>query len=74
VGRLAGALGERQGGLQGRWTDPAAWAAAARPCTFGGCDELGECDGRETALALAAPLALLVVLAAWWRRRRIAAA
>ena len=55
---------------QGRWTDPDAWAAAARPCTFGGCDELGECDGRETALALAAPLALLVVLGAWWRRRR----
>ena len=36
---------------QGRWSDPAAWAAAARPCTRRDCDRRGECDGRETAIA-----------------------
>ncbi len=45
---------------QGRWSDPAAWAAAARPCTRRDCDERGECDGRETAsAALLAALGLL---------------
>ena len=34
-----------------RWSDPAAWAAAARPCTRRDCDRRGECDGRETAMA-----------------------
>jgi hypothetical protein len=36
---------------QGRWSDPDAWAAAARPCTREDCDRRGECDGRETAMA-----------------------
>ncbi|HTE59722.1 MAG TPA: hypothetical protein VK631_05180 [Solirubrobacteraceae bacterium] len=45
-----------------RWSDPAAWAAAARPCAGPGCDERGECDGRETAIA--AVLALLGLLGA----------
>ena len=36
---------------QGRWSDPAAWAAAARPCTRLDCDRRGECDGRETAMS-----------------------
>ena len=36
---------------QGRWSDPDAWARAARPCTFDRCDEAGECDGREVAAA-----------------------
>jgi hypothetical protein len=44
----------------GRWSDPAAWAAAARPCTRRDCDALGECDGRETLwAALLAALGLL---------------
>ena len=36
---------------QGRWSDPDAWAAAAEPCRARRCDELGECDDRETAIA-----------------------
>ena len=36
---------------QGRWSDPDAWARAARPCTRRDCDQLGECDERETAIA-----------------------
>jgi hypothetical protein len=36
---------------QGRWSDPDAWAAAARPCTRDDCNRRGECDGRETAMA-----------------------
>jgi hypothetical protein len=59
---------------QGRWTDPDAWAAAARPCTRGDCDERGECDGRETAVATV--LAILGMLLALWfgiRRARGAA-
>lgn len=36
---------------QGRWSDPAAWAAAASPCMRRECDRRGECDGRETAMA-----------------------
>jgi hypothetical protein len=56
-----------------RWSDPAAWAAAARPCTRGDCDERGECDGRETALtALLAVLGLLVALVYAGRRLRLA--
>ena len=45
-----------------RWDDPDAWAAEARPCTRRGCDERGECDGRETAMA--AVLAALGLVAA----------
>jgi hypothetical protein len=47
-----------------RWSDPAAWAASARPCTRRDCDERGECDGRETAIA--AVLAVLGLLVAVW--------
>jgi hypothetical protein len=54
-----------------RWSDPAAWAAAARPCTRGDCDERGECDGRETAVAaVLAVLGLLVALFYAGRRLR----
>ena len=59
---------------QGRWSDPDAWAQAARPCTFSGCDEVGECDGVETALAVGGALAALVVGVWWWRRRTSTAA
>ena len=34
-----------------RWRDPAAFAASARSCMAGRCDEVGECDWRESALA-----------------------
>jgi hypothetical protein len=57
---------------QGRWSDPAAWAATARPCTRLDCDRRGECDGRETAMA-----AILAALGLLWAllfgRRRLAA-
>lgn len=49
---------------QGRWSDPDAWAAAARPCTRRDCDRRGECDGRETAAA--AIVAVLGLFAALW--------
>jgi hypothetical protein len=49
--------------FQPGWSDPAAWAAAAHPCTRRECDERGECDGRETATA--AVLAVLGVLVAF---------
>jgi hypothetical protein len=46
-----------------RWDDPAGFAARARFCTRDRCDERGECDGREWALAGAAGvLALLALL------------
>jgi hypothetical protein len=48
--------------FQPAWADPAGWAAAARPCTRLDCDERGECDQRETAMA--AVLALLGLLGA----------
>ena len=54
---------------QGRWSDPDAWAAAARPCTYDRCDEAGECDGRETAIAFADPVALALAAIAVLRRR-----
>jgi len=47
---------------QGRWSDPDAWARAARPCTFDRCDELGECDVAETATAIGAGLLAIAVL------------
>jgi hypothetical protein len=52
-----------------RWTDPDAWAAAARPCTRTDCDARGECDGRETAIA-AVLAALGLILAVWYGVRR----
>lgn len=55
---------------QGRWSDPGAWAAAARPCTLDRCDEPGECDGRESAIAIAAPILLAGLAMLWARRRR----
>ena len=60
---------------QGRWSDPAAWAAAARPCTRRDCDRRGECDGRETAMAaVLAALGLLWALLFGVRRMRRARA
>jgi hypothetical protein len=49
---------------QGRWSDPSGWAARARPCTRRDCDDRGECDGRETAMA--AVLAGFGLLWALW--------
>ena len=51
-----------------RW-DPAAFAASARDCQAA-CDEVGECDGPETALTAAAIVAPFALLVALWRRRR----
>ena len=52
---------------QGRWSDPAGWAASARSCTFRGCDQLAACDWRETAGLIGG----LAVVLAWalWRTR-----
>jgi hypothetical protein len=56
-----------------RWSDPTAWAAAARPCTRRDCDARGECDGRETvAAAVLAGFGLLA--AVWFGARRMRAA
>ncbi len=52
-----------------RWTDPGAWAASARPCTGRDCNERGECDGRETAIA-AILAALGLITAVWYAVRR----
>jgi hypothetical protein len=54
---------------QGRWSDPEGWARRARPCTFGRCDSVGECDTREGLMGVAAPALALVLLAGWARRR-----
>ena len=54
------------------WDDPSAFAASAGGCMAGRCDERGECDGRELALAGGAGAAVLGVLGligVWWRRR-----
>jgi len=60
---------------QGRWSNPEGWSAAARPCTRRDCDERGECDGRETAIAAAlAALGFLIAAGAGARRARRAAA
>jgi len=54
-----------------RWDSPEALARGAQPCGAGRCDEHGECDGRETAMAGgAAGLAILAAGGLWRRRRR----
>ena len=53
---------------QGRWSDPDGWAAAARPCTRRDCDQRGECDGRETAIAGGAARSLGAAARALWAR------
>jgi Vacuolar protein sorting-associated protein 62 len=55
---------------QGRWSDPDGWARQARPCTFGRCDERGECDGVETAMMGGAVGAVAVGGVFVWRRGR----
>jgi hypothetical protein len=69
---LADFVGGR-GQPQGRWSDPDAWADAARPCTRLDCNERGECDERETVVAaVLAALALLgAVIYAARRLRRV---
>jgi VPS62-like protein len=54
---------------QGRWSDPEGWARRARPCTFGRCDEAGDCDTRESLMGVAAPAVALLILLAFARRR-----
>jgi len=54
---------------QGRWSDPDGWARAARSCRAA-CDELGECDWRESVVGGGAAVAATGVAAAAWRRRR----
>jgi hypothetical protein len=52
------------------WSDPDAFARTAMPCTRYRCDQLGECDGRETGVAaIAAGLGTLWALL--YGRRRI---
>ena len=54
---------------QGRWSDPEDWAQQARPCTLRRCDEVGECDTRETLAAVALPAAVLLIMLGALRRR-----
>jgi hypothetical protein len=55
---------------QGRWDDPDAWAAAARSCRAD-CDEVDECDWRESVVGGGASVAAAgAVGLGWWRRRR----
>lgn len=53
---------------QGRWSDPDAWADAARTCRAG-CDEPGECDWRENALGGGAAAIGAALLGGGLRRR-----
>jgi len=56
---------------QGRWSDPGRFSTErARSCAAGRCDERGECDGRETALAGGAAAGLALLGVALVRRRR----
>jgi hypothetical protein len=54
---------------QGRWSDPDGWARAARPCTRDGCDEVGECDDRESAMLIGGSALLALGVVAVRRRR-----
>jgi hypothetical protein len=54
---------------QGRWSDPEGWADSARGCKAG-CDDVGECDGAETALGAGGAAALVGAGLLTWRRRR----
>jgi hypothetical protein len=54
---------------QGRWSDPEGWARRARPCTFGRCDEAGECDTTETLMGVALPAVVLLIGLGFARRR-----
>jgi hypothetical protein len=55
---------------QGRWSDPQAWARAARSCQAE-CDKVGECDRPEELLAAgAAVVAVGAVFISGIRRRR----
>jgi Vacuolar protein sorting-associated protein 62 len=71
AGRAPGEMDSPRGpAFQGvRWSDPGAWADSARPCTRVDCDERGECDGRETAIA-AVLAAVGLILAVWYGVRR----
>ena len=55
---------------QGRWSDPEAWARAARSCGAERCNARGECDGIETAEQAGAAVLLLAAAAVGLRRRR----
>jgi hypothetical protein len=55
---------------QGRFSDPNGWAAAARGCRAG-CDEVGECDWRESAIGGGAAVLAVAGLAGALRRRRL---
>jgi hypothetical protein len=55
---------------QGRWSDPAGWAARAAPCTGRRCVRVGACDGRETAMEAALLFPAAFVGVGMWRRRR----
>lgn len=54
---------------QGRWSDPEGWGRSARGCRAG-CDELGECDWRETLLGGGGAAALAGLLSVGWLRHR----
>jgi hypothetical protein len=54
----------------GRWSDPEGWARRARPCTLKRCDEVGECDARETLAVAALPAAAVLIVVGLRRRRR----
>ncbi|HEX2126791.1 MAG TPA: hypothetical protein VHF45_09565 [Thermoleophilaceae bacterium] len=71
AGWIPGEMDSRGRAFQrhGRWSEPDAWARAARPCTYDRCDERGECDGRETAITIATPLIPALTVPALLRRR-----
>ncbi len=54
---------------QGRWSDPDAWAQAARSCRTD-CDTLDECDWREKLLVTGGGAVLAGLLGLGWLRHR----